>query len=50
MRERLQTFLADAFASYGDFPARSDVEQELLTNLQEKFDDFKAQGKNDELA
>ncbi|HEY8992241.1 MAG TPA: hypothetical protein VIM37_00135 [Candidatus Microsaccharimonas sp.] len=42
MDKKLEQFLEDTFAQYGDFPARADVIQELQTNLQEKFDDLKA--------
>ena len=34
MEKKLETFLDEAFKPYGDFPARADVVQELLTNLQ----------------
>ncbi|HUC21053.1 MAG TPA: pentapeptide repeat-containing protein, partial [Candidatus Polarisedimenticolaceae bacterium] len=50
MNKRLQKFLDAAFMPYGEFPARSDVTQELLINLQEKFEDLKKQGKGDEEA
>lgn len=50
MNDELKQFLSDAFEPYGDFPARKDVEQELLANLTEKFNDLKADGKTDEEA
>ena len=50
MEKKLQEFLDKAFAPYGEFPARDDVIQELLANLQEKFRDLKAQGKSDDEA
>ena len=40
MNNKLNTFLDQAFAKYGDFPARADVQQELLANLTEKYVDF----------
>jgi hypothetical protein len=33
MNDKLKQFLDDAFTPYGNFPARKDVEQELLANL-----------------
>ncbi|HEY8998790.1 MAG TPA: pentapeptide repeat-containing protein [Candidatus Saccharimonadales bacterium] len=50
MESKLQKFLNDAFAPYGDFPARNDVVQELHANLVEKFNDLKREGKSDEEA
>src|ERR1700742_5248266 len=50
MNHKLRQFLNDAFEPYGDFPARKDVEQELLANLTEKYDDLKAEGKSDDEA
>ena len=50
MEQKLQNFLDQAFAPYGDFPARNDVQQELFVNLQEKVEDLKAQGKSDDEA
>jgi BTB/POZ domain-containing protein KCTD9 len=50
MNEKLTQFLDDAFRPYGHFPARKDVEQELLANLTEKYNDLKADGKNDDEA
>src|SRR5580692_4612462 len=50
MEDKLQKFLDQAFEPYGDFPARADVKQELLANLQEKFADLKKQGKSDDEA
>ncbi len=50
MNDALQQFLDDAFKPYGDFPARKDVQQELLTNLSEKYQDLKAEGKTDDEA
>jgi len=50
MEKKLQKFLDEAFAPYGEFPARKDVTQELLANLLEKFNDLKEQGKSDDEA
>lgn len=50
MEQKLQKFLDTAFAPYGDFPARKDVQQELLVNLQDKVNDLRAEGKNDDEA
>lgn len=47
MDTKLKQFLDNAFAPYGDFPARQDVTQELLTNLIERYNDLKAAGKSD---
>ena len=50
MNDNLKQFIDDAFKPYGDFPARKDVEQELLANLTEKYNDLKAEGKEDDEA
>ena len=50
MNDKLKKFLDDAFKPYGNFPSRKDVEQELLVNLTEKYDDLKSEGKTDEEA
>ncbi len=50
IEDKLQKFLDDAFAPYGDFPARADVTQELHANLLEKFNDLTKQGKTDDEA
>lgn len=50
MNNKLKQFLDDVFKPYGAFPARNDVEQELLANLTEKFNDLKAVGETDEKA
>jgi uncharacterized protein YjbI with pentapeptide repeats len=50
MEKKLQKFLDESFAPYGEFPARSDVIQELLANLLEKFNDVKKEGKSDDEA
>lgn len=50
MEKKLQNFLDEAFAPYGDFPARADVTQELLANLLEKYNDLKKQGKAEDEA
>ena len=50
MEKKLQQFLDNAFAPYGDFPSKNDVTKELLANLQEKYSDLKKQGKNDDEA
>jgi BTB/POZ domain-containing protein KCTD9 len=50
MEKKFQAFLDNAFAPYGNFPARADVTQELLANLQEKYADLKKQGKSDDEA
>jgi len=41
MENKLQEFLDEAFKPYGNFPSRKDVEQELLANLTEKYQDLK---------
>jgi uncharacterized protein YjbI with pentapeptide repeats len=50
MNNKLHAFLDTQFAPYGDFPSRTDVMQELLANLEEKFDDLTSQGKSDDEA
>ena len=50
MEKQLQQHLNEAFAPYGDFPARADVMQELLANLEEKYRDLKARSKSDDEA
>src|SRR5579872_2370703 len=50
MEKKLKAFLDDAFRPYGNFPARKDVEQELLANLLEKYKDLKASGKTEDEA
>lgn len=50
MDKKLQAFLDGAFAPYGDFPSRADVTRELLTNLQDKYADLRAQGLGDDEA
>lgn len=50
MENKLKQFLDDAFRPYGNFPSRKDVEQELLANLTEKYQDLKVQGKTDDEA
>lgn len=50
MEEKLHHFLDKAFTPYGDFPARTDVTNELLTNLVEKYQDLKKQGMSDDEA
>src|SRR5579884_1392777 len=50
MNNHLRQFLDNRFKPSGDFPAREDVEQELLVNLTEKYNDLKAEGKTDEEA
>ncbi len=50
MEKKLQQHLDKAFAPYGEFPARADVMQELLSNLTEKYHDLKSQGKSQEEA
>ena len=50
MEQKLEQFLDEALAPYGEFPARADVRQELLANLQEKYRDLKEQGQSDEAA
>jgi hypothetical protein len=37
MEKKFQALLDNAFAPYANFPARGDVTQELLANLQEKY-------------
>ena len=50
MDKKLQNYLDEAFAPYGDFPAQTEVKQELFSNLQEKYKDLKSQGKSDDEA
>src|ERR1700744_5561227 len=50
MNDKLQHFIHNAFEPYGAFPARKEVEQELLANLTEKYSDLQAEGKTDEEA
>jgi uncharacterized protein YjbI with pentapeptide repeats len=50
MEKELKKFLDDAFKPYGNFPSKKDVEQELLVNLTEKYNDLKEDGKSDEEA
>src|SRR5580704_15620044 len=50
MEKKLQKYLDEAFAPYGNFPAREDVKQEMSANLQEKYADLKAEGKTDDEA
>jgi hypothetical protein len=50
MEAKLQQFLDNAFAPYGDFPAKPEITKELLANLTEKYNDLKAQGKSDQEA
>ena len=50
MNDKLKLFLDDAFKPYGAFPARRDVEQELLANLTERYNDHKVEGKSEDEA
>lgn len=50
MKDQLAKFISNQFQPYGSFPARKDVEQELLANLTEKYEDLKSEGKTDEEA
>jgi uncharacterized protein YjbI with pentapeptide repeats len=50
MEKKLKDFLDEAFEPYGDFPARTEVINELLTHLTDKYNDLKAQGKSDDEA
>lgn len=50
MEEKLQHFIDEAFAPYGDFPAQADIKKELLTNLRDKYNDFRGQGMSEEEA
>src|SRR6266496_1225312 len=50
MKDKLKQFLDDSFKPYGNFPARKDVMQELLANLEEKYDDLTASGKSNKEA
>lgn len=45
MNNKLNKFLDEAFKPYGNFPARNDVQQELLANLTEKYNDLIGSGK-----
>jgi len=47
MKAKLTQFLDESFKPYGNFPARRDVQQELLANLEERYDDLKTEGKSD---
>lgn len=48
MRNKLEVYLNEAFKPYGDFPALRDVKDEMLSSLQEKYDDLLNQGKSEE--
>lgn len=50
MEKKFIKFLDKTFAPYGNFPSRADVTNELLSNLLEKFEDFKKEGKSDDEA
>ncbi|MDB5182736.1 MAG: pentapeptide repeat-containing protein [Candidatus Saccharibacteria bacterium] len=50
MEDKLQKFLDEAFAPYGDFPSRKDVVSELHANLLEKYNDLVASGKTEDEA
>ncbi len=50
MEKKLQAYLDNVFAPYGDFPARDEVKQELLANLKEKYADLKKQSLSDDEA
>jgi BTB/POZ domain-containing protein KCTD9 len=50
MENKLKQFLDNAFEPYGNFPSRTDVIKELITNLTEKYQDLKQQGYSDEEA
>lgn len=50
MNDKLKKFINDAFKPYGDFPARNEVEQELLANLTEKYNDLVNDGKTEKEA
>src|SRR5579872_4605522 len=47
MEKKLQDYLDEAFAPYGNFPGKTDVKKELLANLVERYNDYKKQGMND---
>jgi uncharacterized protein YjbI with pentapeptide repeats len=50
MNEKLTRYLDGLFAPYADSPAVRDLKEELLRNLEEKFQDLKSQGHDDETA
>jgi len=50
MKDKLKHFLDETFAPYGDFPSRADVTQELLVNLQEKYDELRKLGRSEDEA
>ena len=50
MEKKLQQFLDEVFAPYGNFPARTEVTKELLANLVEKYHDLKQQGMSEDEA
>src|SRR5947209_8473323 len=50
MNERLVKYLDGVFSPYEDSQSIKDLKEELLNNLQEKFNDFKNQGYADEVA
>jgi len=50
MEEKLSRYLDGLFASYEETPAVKDLKEELLHDLEEKFQDFKNQGNDDETA
>jgi BTB/POZ domain-containing protein KCTD9 len=50
MNERLAKYLDEVFSPYEDIAATKELKEELLSNLQEKFDDLKSQDHDDETA
>jgi len=50
MEKKLEQFLDEVFAPYGDFPSRADITQELLVNLQERYEDLRKQGRSEDEA
>ena len=50
MNDRLMKYLDGLFASHEDLKTARDLKEELFNNLQEKMNDLKAQGHDDETA
>ena len=50
MNEKLTVYVDDLFSQYEDEAAVRDLKEELNNNLQERWNDLKAQGYDDETA
>ena len=50
MNEKLTAYVDDLFSQYEDDAAVRDLKEELNNNLQERWNDLKAQGYDDEAA